>query len=494
MDNISEYSLFTRRVGLVGAVQALAGLKGLIILPILTKTLGASDYGIWALVLVTVALLQPIICLGLDNAILRFLPAKRKEEIVQGVITALCVIVLTGTIACLAFFFSSDFFATIFLKEEAAASVIKVASLLLILESLNVVTLGSFRVFGQIKKYFAIVLLRTLLEIGLVSFFVFSGYGLLGAVISLLVTRVVTLAVALYLIISYAGFARPDFSLLPAYFKYALPTVPYILCAYVIASSDRYVIGGFFDATAVGIYSAAYGIGSIILMFSSYIMYILRPTIYKGYDEGRVDTVKTYLSYSWKYLLMLSIPSAFGLSILAEPLLASLTRPEFILTGKFVVPLVAFSMVIYGMEQILGVVVLLSKRSAILGAVFGAAAAVNLGLNFLLVPRWGVVAAAATTLLAYTLAFGIIYYQSRKYLKFDANLVFIGKSILASAVMALAIWAFHPVGAVEIVLAVVMGAAIYFAILFLLKGFKKAETQFFLHLFKETAKGVLNRR
>jgi len=139
-------------------------------------------------------------------------------------------------------------------------------------------------------------------------------------------------------------------------------------------------------------------------------------------------------------------------------------------------------------------VIQLSKRTAILAIAFGAGGGLNLILNIIFVPRWGVVAAAVASLIAYALVAGIICYQSRKYLKFDAKLVFIGKSVLASAVMALAIWVFSPVGAVEIILAVIMGAAIYFAVLFLLKGFEKAETQFFLQLFEETAKGVINRR
>jgi O-antigen/teichoic acid export membrane protein len=494
MDNVSEYSVFAKRVGLVGVVQTLAGLKGLLILPILTKVLGASDYGIWATVLVTVALVQPLIKLGLDNSILRFLAAKRKEEIVQGVITTLCVVLFTGAIASLALFFSSDLFATTFLKEEAAASVIRVASCLLILETMNVVTIGSFRVFGQIKRYSVVTMLQTLLEIGLVAFFVLSGHGLMGAVIALIITKAVALAVALSFIISHAGLARPDFSVLPVYFRYGLPLVPTLLFEFVIALTDRYVIGGFLGAASVGAYSAAYGIGSVVLMFSVYIMYILRPTVFKGYDEGRIDTVKTYLSYSWKYLLMLSIPAAFGLTILSEPLLASLTTAEFVATGKFIIPLVAFSMIIFGMEQIFGTVVLLSKRSGIFPAVFGAAAAVNLGLNLILIPRWGVITAAVTTLIAYALAAAIMYQQSRKYMKFRIDPVFITKSVLASGLMALAIWAFQPVGALRIALSVVFGAAIYFAVLLLLRGFTKAETGFVIQFFKETVRLVFRRR
>ena len=83
-------------------------------------------------------------------------------------------------------------------------------------------------------------------------------------------------------------------------------------------------------AEKVGIYSAAYNIGSVILMFSSYIIYILRPTIYDLFDKKDNDEVKLYLSYSLKYLLMFSIPSVFGLTVLAKPLLANLTTTEFI--------------------------------------------------------------------------------------------------------------------------------------------------------------------
>ena len=493
MDNLAEYSLFARRIGLVGVVQTLYNLRGLIILPILTRVLGASDYGVWALILVTVNLASPLIQLGLQNAMLRFLPSRGKEEIARGFITALPVILGTGTAAALILFFSSDLLAAVFLQEEGAASVVRVASLLLILESLTQLAVHSFRIFGQIKRYAAVRLLETLLQVGLIAFFVLSGYGLLGAVMGMLITKAVTLAIAWALIISYAGFARPDFSLLPGYFKYGLPLVPYALFAYVIASSDRYVIGGFLDAAQIGIYSAAYNMGHIVLTFSSYIRYVLRPTMYKGYDEGKVDAVKNYLSYSWKYLLMLSIPAAFGLSVLAEPLLASLTTPEFIATGRVVVPLVAGGMLVHGIGNILQGVILLSKQSGIFVWVFGIAAVVNLGLNILLVPRWGIIAAAATTLAAYALASGLIYLLSRRRLRFDAHLGFVGKSIVASVVMTAAVWAFSPVGATQILLAIVMGAAVYFAVLFILKGFTKGEIQFFRQLFKDTARGVLHR-
>ena len=45
---MTSYKKFTKDVGLAGIVQVVGALKGLILLPILTKTLGAEFYGIWA--------------------------------------------------------------------------------------------------------------------------------------------------------------------------------------------------------------------------------------------------------------------------------------------------------------------------------------------------------------------------------------------------------------------------------------------------------------
>jgi len=472
---MSEYAIFAKRIGLVGVAQTIVRLKGLIILPILTKTLGTSDYGIWAQIFVTISLLQPFIILGLDSSILRFLSSSEKEKVVQGIISVLFVVTVIGTAASLILFLSSDFIATTFLRDGSAAFAIKIASPLIIVGALNTVLLGSFRVFGQIKRYSIMILLQSFLEVVLVAIFVLFGYGLIGAIISILITQTVIFGIMLYLIIFCAGFISPDFSILRPYLIYGLPLIPTVVFQFVIASSDRYIIGFFMGAEKVGIYSAAYSIGGIVLMFSAYIMYILRPTIYSIYDKKRADKVKIYLSYSWKCFLMLSIPSAFGLSILSEPLLSSLTTPEFVSSGKFVIPLVALGTIFYGVEMIFGAVLMLVKRTNVFVIVFGTAAVANLGLNILFVPCWGIIGAAITTLIAYTIAAIGICYKSRQYMKFDIKLDFIVKCILASIVMALGIWVLDPVGIVEILVAIGIGAIVYSSLLFLLRAFDKKE-------------------
>jgi O-antigen/teichoic acid export membrane protein len=62
---MNEYKLFAQRVGLVGIANVIVSLRGVILLPILTKTLGTELYGVWAQILVTISLLMPFGLLGL---------------------------------------------------------------------------------------------------------------------------------------------------------------------------------------------------------------------------------------------------------------------------------------------------------------------------------------------------------------------------------------------------------------------------------------------
>jgi len=472
---IESPKLFAQRIGLVGIAQTFASLKGLFYLPLLTKNLSASDYGAWALILVTISILQPFILLGMNSAILRFLAPQQKEKIIQGVITVIIAVLVTGTIACVILFFSSDFIANNILKISSAAYIIKIAAPFIILDSVNTIILGSFRVFGMIKKYAIVVIFKTSLEIGLIAFFILSGLGLIGAIFSLIITGIISLGIMLFFTISYAGFSRPNFLLLKPFILFGFPLIPITLAQFFIEISDRYVIGFFMDAEKVGIYSAAYGIAVIPLFLSTYIVYVLGPTVYDLHDNGKIERAKMYLSYSWKYLLMLSIPSAFGLSILANPILLNMTTSKFVSDGIFIIPLVVAGIILWGMEQIFGVSLLIFKRRKIFVIAFVCGALTNFILNIIFVPLYGIIAAAVTTLIAYIILTIIIGYSSRLYFPFDLHLRFIAKCIVASIGMTICIWLINPINIHELIISIIMGFIIYFCLLLILRGFKKDE-------------------
>jgi O-antigen/teichoic acid export membrane protein len=111
-----EYKLFAQRVGLIGITNLLVNLRGLILIPILTKTLGAEGYGLWAQVIVTIALITPLVTLGLSSAMIRFLAAERdKKEIQEGFYSSSVLIFFGSVLAsAILFIFSEPIAASLF--------------------------------------------------------------------------------------------------------------------------------------------------------------------------------------------------------------------------------------------------------------------------------------------------------------------------------------------------------------------------------------------
>jgi O-antigen/teichoic acid export membrane protein len=221
-------------------------------------------------------------------------------------------------------------------------------------------------------------------------------------------------------------------------------------------------------------------------MLSGIFGFVLPPTLSKLYDEGRRDEVKTHLSYSLKYLLAATIPFVFGAAILGQPVLRLFSTAEIASEGYLIVFLVALSTLFFVAYVPTSHILLLVKKTKITGAIWIGCALVNLGLSVPLVPRWGILGAAIATLIAYGLALALTSYYSFKEFRFHIDWRFIAKSLVASAIMSLVLWAMHPQSNVATIIAVIVGVVAYGVAIFLLRGFRKDEFRFFRELFQRT--------
>ena len=475
-----EYKLFAQRVGLVGITNLIFSLRGLILIPILTKTLGADAYGIWSVIMVTISLLSPLALLGLTSAMIRFLAAEKdKRSIQEGFYSVIFIVFFAGLIISLIVFLLADSFAITILKDISAAPLIKIASVVILLQALDLASLEFFRAFGRMKKYSGLMLLQTVAEVGFVAYFVLAGFGLFGAVVSLVISRGIVLLIGASYIFKEIGFRLPKFYGLEDYLKFGLPLVPTAMLGWITSSSDRYLIGFFSSSQMVGIYSAAYNIGMMIGFFGAPLQIILFPTISKLYEEGKEQEMKTYLAYSLKYFLLFTIPSLFGLCILSRQILLIMTRPEFVAQGLLILPIVAVGALFFGLYgAIFAWILIVAKRTRLIFILVSFSALINLFLNILFIPVYGIIAAAITTLIAYFILFSMTFYFSQKCIKFEVPYDFIGKSVFASLVMASVIYWANPTGVFYVGVMILVSTGVYFGVLALLKGFGKEEVEF----------------
>lgn len=483
---MTEYHQFARRIGLIGATNLLISLSGLILLPILTKTLPIEDYGTYVQITVTIGLFPGIVMLGLPYTMVRFLAAaKSREEIQEGYYSIAGITVLSAGLASIALFLLAEPIAVALF--DGRTTVTRILALVVFLECMNLLQYNYFRTFQQIKRYSSLLFLKTCLQLISVAALVLAGYGIFGAAVGLLATNLVLFLVMGILIVSEIGVAIPGFRNLREYLSFGIPTVPGNLSSWVVNSSDRYVIALFLGNAYVGYYSPGYSLGHIINMFIAPLSFMLPAVLSKYYDDGNLKDVKTVLSYSMKYFLALAIPSAVGLSLLSRPLLTILSTPEIAEQGYLITPFMALSGLLFGLYTIITQILVLEKKTSITGTIWIVAATLNLGLNIIFVPRIGILGAAATTLVAFALAFVVSMYYSSKYLVFDINASFILKCLVAATIMGVVV----VIGGsqisgdlVGIILLVGISALIYGAGLFILRGFKKEEIRFFRGLLR----------
>ncbi|MCE7697946.1 MAG: polysaccharide biosynthesis C-terminal domain-containing protein [Methanobacterium paludis] len=326
-------------------------------------------------------------------------------------------------------------------------------ALIIFFACLNSVFLNYYRTFQQIRKYSLFILSQTYLAVIFTVYLTLSGHDLFSVLVGLLITYLIVFFVMIYDIISEIGFKIPNFQYLKEYLSFVMPTIPGNMSYWVVDSSDRYVISVLLGAAFVGYYAPSYTLGTVILLLAPFSL-ILPSVLPEYYDNQEMDKVRTFINYSLKYFLLLAIPSLFGLSLLSKPILSILTTPSIALNGYLVTPFIILGTLIFGIYDIINNILILEKKTKIIGSIWLIAAVLNLTLNIVLVPRFGILAAAVVTLISYLFAFTITLYYSTKYFNFGFNFAFVLKSVVASILMSSIIVLVKPEGILNILIVI----------------------------------------
>jgi O-antigen/teichoic acid export membrane protein len=199
-----QHQLLAKRIGLVALTNLLVELNSLIMLPLLTKNLPASEYGVWVQISVTIGLIPAVALLGLPYSMVRFLPSAKGRENIREIFYSMAVIISLAGLAAtfLIFLFSEPIASAIFDGRQA---IVQVLSAVIFVECLNSIPFAYFRSVQQIKKYSAFNFAKVFFSLILVIYFVLSGKGILGALIGLLLSDIIVLFLMGLFVVSDLG-------------------------------------------------------------------------------------------------------------------------------------------------------------------------------------------------------------------------------------------------------------------------------------------------
>jgi O-antigen/teichoic acid export membrane protein len=326
--------------------------------------------------------------------------------------------------------------------------------------------LEKFAAFGIISSIYVF----TYSSLAIVT--LLMGFGLIGIGISQMSAAiVVAIAGMIYVSIKILK-VQWRFNLTEGkqIFKLAAPLGLTAILTNIYYRADFVMLSYIRGDQEVGYYNAAYTVVNTLLLFAVTFTSTLLPRLSALFATDFAILGKLYRT-AFKYLLFMGMGSAIGAMLLASPILKLLFGEKY-LPGAGALSILIWASALMFVNSLQGSLLVASNMKRNLVHLTGAAAAGNLILNILLIPRFGIRGAAAATVFSEIIAGSWSFVLLRKHnsLRYIANLII--KALAASLIMAFVVTRFPNL---HILLRVLSGIATYAIGLIVFRGFNSAD-------------------
>jgi O-antigen/teichoic acid export membrane protein len=253
-----------------------------------------------------------------------------------------------------------------------------------------------------------------------------------------------------------------------------MPLLPAALSLWILDRADRFFIGYYQGAKEVGIYSACYALGGLVIQAQMPFQMTLFPKVAQLWDVDR-PAARRYIELSNKFFLSLAIPFTIACAVMAPRLLKKLGNEEISANSALLTVLVSAGVTLYGVSVMQIQILHGARRTVTQGVVHVGAAVLNVALNVILLPRIGTVGAAIATLVAYGASCVALAKLAHAHMPISYFPLYLAKSVAASALMLLPMMALAQRGTAGIFGAIAAGIPTYFGALVLLRAFNAEE-------------------
>lgn len=260
-----------------------------------------------------------------------------------------------------------------------------------------------------------------------------------------------------------------DASLVFGILRSAWPFVLLVGFSAVYNRIDVLLITQFLNFTQTGLYTAAYKFFDLLSFFPSLVSHVLFPVFAGLMAREALIEVRQNLEKYLRLMLVAALPLAAGGAVLAKPLIILVAGSEFAPAAPVLSVLVWAIAILFVYIPLNSLVISqLTKKAA---AITGVNVVVNIIGNIILIPHYGIMAAAVMTVVSESIQ-GIFYFYfvKSKITKFAFFRNF-WKPALAAIFMAVVLW---PLKDKSLALTLPAGAAAYVLAL-LASGFIRSE-------------------
>lgn len=242
---------------------------------------------------------------------------------------------------------------------------------------------------------------KSILGLILGILFITLGYGLSGLFIALIIAHALPIIWHFSQYWNQVSWHFIDKHLLKSLFIYGLPLSGTLTMNIMINNSDRIMLSWLKGNEYTGLYSAVYDLSNfslIVIMMS--VNLAIYPLIIKAYENKEHNKIQILLKQNAIILILISLPLLLAFLFFPHQISELLLGPQFQQTGTKIMPIIGVSTFIWGIKAFyFDLPFLLTHKTLSLLKIGIIGMILNLFLNYLLIPHYGIDGAAYATLI-----------------------------------------------------------------------------------------------
>lgn len=466
-------------------------LSNYVILMLIVRGLGSSGYGTLTQLTVTSLLMATIAGLNIGHSMSRFLSAKQDKKTVSQVFSAVLLFVVLNAVivSFILYLFRHTINPLVFGNEyEGWLWVALVAYYLC--SSIQIEIEALLRARRFIKSLFVIdifISAITIIGYACVIYYYRSLFWLIWAAILLN-----TIKTAFLFIIFYSKgmfLCRPNIGILKSYLAFGAPLLFMGFGFMMVQYAGRYIINIYHGIESVGAYSILYAFSSLIVFYWNAGNSVFLPDLSYLYDSNRKEEVEYRFSKVLMLGLAIMIPATVGLSAIKDQIFFFL-GDRFLIMQTYTLQILCLAFIGYGIILAFSLLLNLLKKSIWLGSVWIIIAFINIIINLLLVPQYGILGSSISALICFGGGSILLILETRKHFKIHLSLGQVFRIAIASFVMLAILKTVHLQGKSELIIEIVMGAVVYTVVLLVTGYFEKSEVQYIIQSIRNQLKIV----
>lgn len=392
-----------------------------LLVPLYTTYLSTEDFGVLALLMLTVSLATRLIWPPLAAAMARYYykPEYRdkQQELVFNLLVLLAVKSLVLTVI---YWACAPLVSELLFPGRDLTALVQLYAVVLLLEPAQKFSLALVR-YRKMALYYVLVSLASLaVSFGLIIYLMaFAGMGLYAVAYGRICSLSLTVLFCLPVLIRHSKpRLNPSVLAEPLAFGYPLLVTGYSNLA--LQSGDRYVLKALGSLSTVGVYSFGYKISSLMLvLLVQPLANALRPLFAE--KESDPNEQRSLIRNCATYYYVVAAGLALAMSVFAREVVMLFGRQSEYWNSWVIVPIIAFSYLQHGLGNFVGWGLTMANKAFHISGCLLFTAMLNIALNFALIPLWGLLGAAFATLIAYLVWNALKMYFSAKFydLHFD---------------------------------------------------------------------------